>query len=150
MEVDANPYNIGARSMRTIVSSMRIESSSCDVVEVQVQIDAKGRDPLPKPMRVDAMLYRFEVDTNLSKIGGDPCAKSMHQFGSAPGAPVSWWCPGTVVSSSWSGGVPVASRCYSNVFRQCPANVWVVSWWCPSGVPVISQWCPGVVSMVSQ
>ena len=64
METDANRYSIGAKPMRTVERSMRVDANSCDVVQEPTHGDAKRRDIGAKPMRVDAVLYRFEVDAN--------------------------------------------------------------------------------------
>ena len=139
--------------MRTVVSSIRTDASSCDVAEHQVQIDAKRCDIGPKPMRVDAILCRFEVDTNLSKTSSDPCASRFEigasiRIGSRGSSVlvVSCYCSFLMMVRWCPSGVPVLFQCA----RRCPDNVWVVSWWCPGGVRVMSQWCHSVVSMVSR
>ena len=108
--------------MQTIVSSMRIDASSCDAVEFQVRIDAKRCDIGLKPVRVDAMLYRFEVDTNLSKIGSDPCA-SRCEIGAS---------------------IRVGSRGSSVLVVSWYCIFLMVVRWCPSGVPVLFQCVPAV------
>ena len=120
MKFAANRCNIGARSMRTVVSSMRTDMGSCDVVEIQVQIDAKRCVIGPKPMRVDAILY--QVDTNLINIGSDPCA-SRCEIGAS-----------VRVGSMGSSVLVVSWYCSFLMMVR----------WCPSGVPVLFQCVPAV------